>query len=125
MRHRLSIAAVLLSTIISGTQPAAAHHSFAMFDRNKEVTVTGTVKEFQWTNPHCWLQVVVVSDGQAKEWSFEGGSPGILSRHGWKRTSLKQGDQITVTFYPLVSGEPGGSFVQVVTPDGSTLYYHG
>jgi hypothetical protein len=125
MRYRFSIAAVLLSTIICGIQPASAHHSFAMFDRSKEVTLVGTVKEFQWTNPHCWLQLVVVSDGQTKEWSFEGGSPGILSRHGWKHTSLKEGDKVTVTFYPLLSGEAGGSFIQVVTPTGSTLYYHG
>jgi len=116
---------VLLLMSLCSIHSASAHHSFAMFDRSKEVTLTGTVKEFQWTNPHCWLQVSIVTNGQAQEWSFEGGSPGILSRHGWKRTSVKEGDQITVTFYPLTSGESGGSFVQVVTPAGLTLYYHG
>ena len=106
--------------------PATAHHSFAMFDNTKEVTVVGTVKAFQWTNPHSWLQVVVTgTDGKDVEWSFEGGSPGILSRNGWKRTSVKPGDKVTVVFYPLKDGKPGGSFLEVKTPDGKTYYYHG
>jgi Family of unknown function (DUF6152) len=104
---------------------AGAHHSFAMFDRSKEVTLVGTVKDFQWTNPHCWLQLAVSSNGDTHEWSLEGGSPGILGRNGWKRTSLQPGDKVTVTIYPLGSGEPGGSFIQVNKADGSVLYYHG
>jgi hypothetical protein len=97
-----------------------------MFDNTKEVTLVGTVKAFQWTNPHSWLQVNVTgADGKTVEWSFEGGSPGILSRNGWKRTSVKPGDKVTVIFYPLKDGKPGGSFLEVKTPDGKTYYYHG
>jgi hypothetical protein len=125
MRRVTDIIVSLLLTTALMSGAASAHHSFAMFDRSKEVTLIGTVKDFQWTNPHCWIQLLVMSDGDSKEWSLEGGSPGILGRSGWKRTSLKKGDRVTVIIYPLVSGEAGGSFIQVTMPDGSTLYYHG
>ena len=112
--------------LVLATGPASAHHSFSMFDGGREVTVAGTVKEFQWTNPHTWLQVTVPGpNGEVVEWSFEGGSPGILSRNNWKRTSVKVGDKVTVTFHPLKNGDPGGSFVEVKTSDGKTYYYHG
>ena len=120
---KLAALAVLLAAYVS---PATAHHSFAMFDSTKEVTLVGTVKAFQWTNPHSWLQVNVTdAAGKTVEWSFEGGSPGILSRNGWKRTSVKPGDKVTVIFYPLKDGKPGGSFLEVKAPDGKTYYYHG
>jgi len=125
MRPERLAAFALLSAAAAFT-PATAHPSFAMVDNTKEVTVVGTVKAFQWTNPHSWLQVVVTgTDGKDVEWSFEGGSPGILSRNGWKRTSVKPGDKVTVIFYPLKDGKPGGSFLEVKTPDGKTYYYHG
>jgi len=105
---------------------APAHHSFAMFDRERTVTITGVIREFQWTNPHSWIQVTVTDDkGKVTEWSLEGGSPGILSRNGWKRTSLKPGEKVTIELYPLKSGEPGGSFVEITRADGSKLFYHG
>lgn len=120
----LTVSLVLLAA--STSVPAQAHHSFAMFDRTKEVTRTGTVKAFQWTNPHSWLQVMVTGDdGKQVEWSFEGGSPGILSRNGWKRTSIKPGDKVTVVFNPLKDGSPGGTFLEVKTESGATFYYHG
>ncbi len=124
MKARTFLIGLILAAAAGGS--AVAHHSFAMFDNTKEVTVVGTVKAFQWTNPHSWLQVVVTgADGKQVEWSFEGGSPGILSRNGWKRTSVKPGDKVTVTFYALKDGNPGGSFLEVKTPDGKTYYYHG
>ena len=120
------LAALAALWAAASVTPTVAHHSFAMFDNTKEVTVVGTVKEFQWTNPHSWLQVNVPgADGKMVEWSFEGGSPGILSRNGWKRTSVKPGDKVTVIFYPLKDGKPGGSFLEVKAPDGKTYYYHG
>ena len=120
------LAALAIATGIAISVPASAHHSFAMFDNTKEVTLVGVVKEFQWTNPHSWLQVMVTgADGKQVEWSLEGGSPGILSRNGWKRTSVKPGDKVTVIFYPLRDGKPGGSFLEVKTPDGKSYYYHG
>jgi hypothetical protein len=108
------------------TMQAPAHHSFAMFDREHPIVISGVVREFQWTNPHSWIQVVVTdSAGKQTEWSLEGGSPGILSRNGWKRTSLKAGEKIKVEIFPLKDGSPGGSFVEITKADGSRLYYHG
>jgi Family of unknown function (DUF6152) len=106
---------------------AFAHHSFAMFDRTKTVTLAGVVREFQWTNPHSWIQLLVTNPttGETVEWSLEGGSPGILSRNGWKRTSLQAGDKVTIDIYPLKDGTPGGSFIEITKSDGSKLYYHG
>ena len=106
--------------------PATAHHSFGMFDNTREVWLEGTISEFQWTNPHAWIQVMVKgADGSEVEWSLEGGSPNILSRNGWKRTVLQPGDKVRILIYPLKSGEPGGSFLEVHKEDGSVYYYHG
>ncbi len=106
--------------------PASAHHSFAMFDSQHEVWLEGSIAEFQWTNPHAWIQVIVTgADGKQVTWSLEGGSPSILSRNGWKRTVLQQGDKVRILIYPLKSGEPGGSFIEVHKDDGSVYYYHG
>ncbi len=94
---------------------ASAHHSFATFDQNHTVTLVGTVKEVQWTNPHIWVQVMVKSPdtGQTVEWSIEGGSPNGLNRAGWKRTSIKPGDAIEITIHPLKDGSNGGSLMTV------------
>lgn len=95
--------------------PVWAHHSFAMFDTEKEMTLEGTIKEFQWTNPHTWTQVLVRdASGKEVEWSIEGGSPNSLSRSGWKRTSIKPGDKATLVIHPLKNGEPGGSMVRIM-----------
>jgi hypothetical protein len=118
--------AVCAAGLALGATAADAHHSFAVFDRSRQVSISGTVKEFQWTNPHCWIQLVVAGeDGPSVEWSLEGGSPNILVRNGWKRTALKPGDRVTVLIYPLKTGEPGGSFLEVHKADGTVLYYHG
>jgi hypothetical protein len=94
--------------------PAFAHHSFAMFDSAKNVTLEGTIKEFQWTNPHSWIQIVAKNaSGKDVEYSIEGGSPNGLSRSGWKRTSLKPGDKAVVIMHPLKDGTAGGSLVTV------------
>lgn len=105
---------------------APAHHSFAMFDRERTVTVVGVIRDFQWTNPHSWIQITVTDEaGKVTEWSLEGGSPGIMSRNGWKRTSLVPGEKVTIELYPLRSGEPGGSFIEITKADGTKLFYHG
>ncbi|MBV8169877.1 MAG: hypothetical protein JO021_24030, partial [Alphaproteobacteria bacterium] len=94
--------------------PGRAHHSFAMFDRAATASLTGTVKELQWTAPHVLLWVTAdPKDGQAQGilWTIElSTGPGMLSRLGWSKRSLVPGDRITVEFNPLRSGEPGGSF---------------
>lgn len=119
---RTSIAAAALALLAA---PVAAHHSFAMFDKSKETWLDGTVKEFQWANPHVFIQLSVPVRGRVVEWSLEGGSPNILSRNGWKRTSLKAGDKVRILIYPLRSGDPGGSFLEVHKADKTVLYYHG
>jgi hypothetical protein len=95
--------------------PVAAHHSFAMFDDTKTVTLEGTVKEFQWANPHVWVQVLVPdpATGAQVEWSIEGASVTGLTRRGWTRKSMKPGDKATVVMHPLKSGERGGTLVSL------------
>ena len=100
---------------------AHAHHSFAMFDGAKEVVLDGTVREFQWTNPHSWIQLTVMEGGQATEYSIEGGSPNGLARKGWTRNSLKVGDHVKVSIHPLKDGSKGGSFMKATLADGSIL----
>jgi hypothetical protein len=120
------IHAVTLALALVLSAPGHAHHSFGMFDNTKEVWLEGSIREFQWTNPHAWIQVVVTdAAGADVEWSLEGGSPNILSRNGWKRTVLQPGDKVRILIYPLKSGEPGGSFLEVHKEDGSVYYYHG
>ena len=118
-KKMLALAGVAVMSL-SGA-PAFAHHSFAMFDNAKNTTLEGTIKEFQWTNPHSWIQIMVKdASGKEVEWSIEGGSPNGLSRGGWKRTSLKPGDKATVVIHPLKDGTNGGSLV-TVTVNGQQL----
>lgn len=102
--------------------PAMAHHSFSMFDDKKELVLKGVVKEFQWSNPHTWIQLNVTdASGKVVEWSIEGGSPNLVGRQGWKRNTFKPGDEVEITVHPLRDGQPGGSFMRAVLPDGSRL----
>src|SRR5678816_3180362 len=95
-------------------QPSVAHHSFAPFDLARNITLKGTIKEVQFTNPHVWLQVLVVNErGGQTEWSIEAGAPGMLLRTGWKINSLKRGDLVTIVTHPAKSGAPTGSLVSV------------
>jgi hypothetical protein len=127
MRRPRSFVSLTLAMLLLGMPAfAPAHHSFAMFDRERTVVISGVIREFQWTNPHSWIQVTVTdAAGKVTEWSLEGGSPGIMSRNGWKRTSLAPGEKVTIELYPLKSGESGGSFIEVKKADGSKLFYHG
>ena len=98
------------------------HHSFAAFDMSKTITLSGVVKEFQWINPHTWIQMMVTdSSGNAVEWSIEMSAPSSLVRQGWKPKTLKPGDQITVTTHPLRDGRPGGSLVSAMLADGTRI----
>jgi hypothetical protein len=101
---------------------AFAHHSFAMFDAKKTMTIEGTVKSYEFINPHTWLRVIVTDlQGVQTEWVMELGSPSQLSRRGWKRNSFKPGDKIGVQFHPLASGEKGGQFISATGPDGKPI----
>jgi len=100
-----------------------AHHSPAMFDFSKQLTLTGTVRLFQWTNPHSYIQLVVKpADGAEQEWSLEMGANAYLYNLGWRPSTVKAGDTLTVTVVPLRSGKPGaGLLVEAKTADGKTL----
>jgi hypothetical protein len=120
-KHAAAIAAVAVG--IAAMLPAAAHHSFATYDRTKTVTIKGTVKTFQWTNPHCVLWVVVQpAGGDPQEWTIETTSPGVLTRSGWTRHSLSPGDHVSVEFNPLRDSSHGGGLNSVTLLDtGQTL----
>ena len=112
MKTRMAAALGALGLILAG--PALAHHAFAMFDTNRELMLEGTVKEFQWTNPHTWVQLLVKdSGGKEVEWSIEGSSPNNLARFGWTRNSLKSGDHVQAVVHPLKDGSIGGSLVKI------------
>src|SRR5262245_39662524 len=107
--------ASLSALLVLLANSAAAHHSFAMFDNTQSKTLSGTVKELQWTNPHIWVQVLVrdESSGENIEWAIEGASPNNLIRKGWSRNAMKVGDKVEMLIHPLKSGEKGGSLVKV------------
>jgi hypothetical protein len=111
-----------LAAMLAGTQAASAHHSFAMFDQSKKIVVKGTVTEFQWTNPHSFLELDAQgADGKTVHWSLELNSPNNLKRQGWARNSVKPGDVVSVTFNPLRDGKSGGLFNSLVLPNGKVL----
>jgi uncharacterized protein DUF6152 len=101
---------------------AAAHHSPVMFDRAHPLTLTGTVREFQWTNPHSYIQLVVKNDqGQAEEWSLEMAAPTYLYNLGWRPSTVKTGDTLTVTVAPLRKGGKGGLLLKALAADGTPI----
>ena len=102
--------------------PVMAHHSFAMFDYNKELTIAGEVKELQWINPHIHLLVNVPnSNGGAVEWDIEGATPGNLRRNGWSKDVVKPGEKISVAIHPLKNGASGGMLVSAKRADGTPI----
>ena len=119
-RIAIATSAVALLGVSAGA--AFAHHSGAMFDAAKEVTLQGTVKEFQYTNPHSWL-VVSVPDaaGKVTDWSFEAEGPSTLLRAGIKKSSLMPGEKVTVKGHPLKDGRPGAGLMNVTKADGTVL----
>ena len=118
MRQRLLLICLLTGIAL----PVVAHHSFSMFDEKKETVLKGEVKEFQWSNPHTWIQLNVTDEsGKVVEWSIEGGSPNLVGRQGWKRNTFKPGDKVEITVHPMRDGQPGGAFMRAVLPDGRKL----
>jgi hypothetical protein len=106
--------------IVSTT--AFAHHSFAMFDMQKDLELHGVAKSFTWESPHTWLQLMVTnSSGTPVEWSIETGAPNVLYKRGFRPTSVQAGDGVTVVVHPLRDGRPGGSLVSAILRDGTKL----
>jgi hypothetical protein len=118
---KLAIGITVL-TLTIGATPVLAHHSAAMFDHTKKVTLEGNVKEFQYTNPHSWLQVVGRgSDGKVQLWGFEAEGPSTLLRAGIKASTFKPGDKVTIVFNPMKDGRPAGALVTATKADGSVF----
>ena len=113
---------VAVAAWLTFASPVWAHHSFTMFDMTKRVTLTGAVSSFEWTNPHAYIEIDAPDDkGVTKHWSIELGSPSILMQSGWKFSSIKAGDKVTLIINPLKSGQNGGFLSQATLPDGKVL----
>jgi hypothetical protein len=114
----LSTAVVVVTTVVA----AFAHHSFAMYDHTRTVTLKGEVTKFQWTNPHGYLEIdVKQKDGSTKHYSLEMTSINMMTRLGWRSNMIKAGDVVTATVSPLLNGEPAGLLLDVTLPDGRKL----
>ena len=119
--NKMTASICVLAFLVGG--PALAHHSFAMFDSGKRMTIEGTVHEYQWTQPHVWLDVMVAPAPGAEpvRWGIESQSPAILFRRGWRPETIKTGDKVTVEIYPMKDGTPGGQMLKVTLPDGRVI----
>jgi hypothetical protein len=118
--RRGSVTGLLLA--LAAVATVTAHHSFAMFDSGNPLTLTGVVTDFQWTNPHVYIELDVQEGGRgAKHWTIELGSTSILMRGGWKFNTLKKGDKVTALVSPLRSGEPGSLLTRITLADGRVL----
>jgi hypothetical protein len=121
MRRQL-VAWAVGAAFVAASGAALAHHSFAMFDADQKVSLSGTVKEFEWVNPHAWIFVMVPNhDGQLDQWAVELMGPGGLSRQGWTPKTLTPGMEVKLTIHPLRDGSNGGQFVGLTLPDGTQL----
>jgi hypothetical protein len=117
-KHVLFVASMALLL----AAPAIAHHSFAMFDYSKQITVTGEVKEFQWLNPHIHILINVADgNGGTAEWDIEGGTPNSQRRNGWSKETLKPGDKVSVVIRPLKNGGKGGNLIRASRGDGTPI----
>jgi hypothetical protein len=111
-----------LAGLLVAPEIASAHHSNAMFDKSQARQVTATVREFQWTNPHIWIQVLIENeDGVQEEWSIEGGGPNTLFRKGWRPDTFKPGDVVEFKLYPMHDGSNAALFVGAKFSSGETL----
>src|ERR1700730_10819844 len=123
MRGRIAVGlfAVALGILSTGST-VSAHHSFAAFNITTEKTISGTVKQVDWTNPHTWIWLEVTNaQGGVDTFGFEGMSPNYLARRGWSKSTLKPGDKISVTFRPMRDGSNGGMFMNAKLPTGQVL----
>ncbi len=110
------------SVALCTQQPVSAHHSFAMYDSGRQITIEGVVKELQWTNPHVWIQVMVPNTaGGQDEWSVECTSVNFMIRRGFSKHTIKAGDKISVSLSPLKDGAHGGSFKGINSLNGAPL----
>lgn len=119
MKKLLPVAAMAAAL----ASPASAHHSTAAYDYTKQVTIQGTVQEFQWTNPHMFIKVRGGAAGKkAVLWNIECGTPNINVRHGWKKSDINPGDKLILLIAPMRDGSGGGTLYSAKLSDGRILY---
>ena len=119
--RRISILCALLASALMLTTAAQAHHSYAMFDGTKTLTVSGTVAKLEWANPHVYVWVYVANSAAPSGYdlyAFENGSTGVLARLGWSKSTFEAGEKITVEYWPLKDGRTGGHFIKATHADG-------
>ncbi len=126
MKFKLAVSFVLTAVLLAAGGPLLAHHGNSAYDEEHWITLSGTVTEFVWANPHCQIFLDVKDDkGAVVNWAIESQSPGIMRRNSWARTSVKPGDQITITLAPAKNGAPvgfsGNKDGKVVFSDGHVL----
>jgi hypothetical protein len=120
--YKLAFAGLAMAALLISVQPAAAHHSGAGFEADKVVELSGTIKEFQFKNPHTWIQVLVQdAKGKTTEWSLEWGSPNSLGRQGYRPSTFPPGAKVTVRFNPMKSGDAAGGFIAAKFADGTVI----
>jgi len=118
---KLKVAILALIALVVNSFSASAHHSFATFDAERQVTLQGIVKEFQWTSPHAWIILAVSESGRAQQWAIQMNGPSGLARQGWQPKTLTPGMPVTMTIRPLRDGTNGGQFMEVTLPDGTVM----
>ena len=118
MRANVTQSALACAVVLAFAGPAAAHHSFAMFDSTKTMTMDATVVQFQFTNPHSWLEIDVKGPDGIKHWSLEMNNLVALRRSGWRQGTVKPGDKVKVVMHPIRDGSLAGQLISMTTPDG-------
>jgi hypothetical protein len=121
MRVPTVLTLLCLAAAVAAGPSASAHHSPVMFDQARTITLSGTVRQFQWTNPHCYIQLVVEDGSRQTEWNMEMGAPVYLYNRCWRPSTLKAGDRVSITASPLRSGANGGLVLSVTGPDGKPV----
>jgi len=125
-RRTLALVLLTLSLIAASVGPIAAHHSTVPFDSTKQTTLTGTVKEFDWTNPHTWIWINVPNDkGGTDLWGVEGMSPNYLGRRGWTKSTIKPGEKITIVGRPMKDGSKAAMFMSATLANGKVMTQSG
>ena len=121
MRHGLPVFVIASFVAVNGGS-LVAHHGSASFDTSKQVTLKGTVTEWIWANPHCFLKIDAMDDtGRVRNWALETQNPTAMTQRGWSRKAFNIGDQVTIVLEAVKNGAPIGRIVKVTLPDGSTL----
>jgi len=122
VRNRAFTVCLIAAFVTAFVVPLSAHHGTAGYDMDKQVTMKGTVTQWLWANPHCFLKYDSTDDkGEVVHWAAEVSNPIDMTHRGWSKLSLKPGDEVTVTIRPAKNGAPVAQLLKIVLPSGQTL----